>query len=142
MSNKEGIDLSKPLTAGEKRVLYVVHKGTFMNDKAGQSGIANTVCTRTKKEDAQSIADLLNNAQEGVFYLRFVASNGFPMACGDADALSKKAEEESLRVTWERIAAPLRKELYTVAEVVMVEDADAKEFTKVLEEETQAAMEK
>lgn len=140
MSNE--LDLSKPLAPGEKRTVHIVHRGTLQDKSKQESAIADPVCTRTTHEDAQSIADLLNQAQEGVYYLRFVASQGFPLACGDANAVTQKAEDDIMRETWEKIAAPHRKELYTVASLEIVEEGDAKEFNKVLREESLEASKK
>lgn len=134
MSSYE-LDLSKPLAAGEKRTVYVVHRGTLQDKAKTQSAIADPVCTRTTLADAQSIADLLNQALEGVHYLRFVASTGFPLACGDADAVTSKADEDSMRITWERIAGPHRKPIYTVAQLQFAEEADSREFERALEAE-------
>jgi len=133
----ESLDLSVPLEKGVKKIVYVVHRG-FLQDKSGKekdakvTGIADPVCTRTTEAEAQSIANLLNQAQEGVFYLRYVASNGFPLACGNADELEQKAEETGMREAWERIAAPNRKPLYTVVALGIVEEEDAETFDNTL----------
>lgn len=128
----EGIDLSKPLPPGVKKTLYIVYKGTFVNKETGAKGLSDPVCTRTRREDADSIATLLNEAQEGVFYLRFVASNGFPLATGSADDVVLRSEQTDMRIAWERIAAPLRKNLYEVAEVGVTNEADAALFDETV----------
>jgi len=129
------MDLSQPLPKGEHRTVYVVHQGTYKNDATGEQGIANGVCTRTTEEDAESIAALIDQAQEGVFYLRWVASTQFPLACGNADAVIAKGEEPAVQSAWEALAAPLRKRLYQVATVQMVNEEDVRTFNEELDQE-------
>lgn len=134
-SDPVGIDLSKPLPPGETRTLYVVHRGfARANENDKTASLANPVCTRTTSEDAHSVAHRLNETQEGVFYLSWVASSKFPMATGNADALMQQADNDSVSDEWERMVAEKRQPIYMVSEV-KIKEGDAKEFEGVLCEE-------
>lgn len=115
--------------------VYVVHAGTFKDPKTGEQGIARQVCTRFTMEEAQGIADMLNEAQEGVMYLKYVAQGGFQDCRGGREDLERRAEHEDMRVGWERLIAPHRKPIYTVAHLKLQNEEDVKELNKVIQEE-------
>jgi|UniRef100_A0A6C0J0G3 hypothetical protein len=122
-------------------IVYVVHRGFDIDENGKVSGIRNPVCTRTTREDAQSICNVLNEAQEGVFFLRYVASNGFPDGSGNGTELMKKTEDTDMKTQWETIATPLRQDaskrngaLYEVSALCTKREEDAQEIRKSLRE--------
>lgn len=135
-SAAEGIDLSKPLEKGQVQTIYIVHKGYMVDKKTNQKHIADEVCARTTKEDAESIAQMLNDQQESVFMLRWLASTGFPLAKGTGDEVIAKAQDEDILAQWEKIAAPLRKPIYQVSMTAFANEDEAKEFNQILEDES------
>ena len=129
------LDLSKPLAPGQRLTVYVVHKGSFTNEKTGERGLTDPVCTRTTYAEAESVALTLDEAQEGVYYLKFVASNFFPLAKGTGEELRQMAERPDVQAAWDKVAAAHRKRLYQVQECPIVEDADEKTFHATVGEE-------
>lgn len=132
------MDLSKPLAPDEKVTVFVVHCGTLSDKNGGKdavNGLAEPVCTRMTKKDAEEVADALNKAQEQVFYLKYCASNFFPMASGGKTELMDMAETVDAKTKWEKIFSPHRRKLYTVAELQIVEEEDAETLKKELKQQ-------
>ena len=126
--DQEAIDKTFPNDLEE---VFVVHAGTFQNG-SGEGGIARPVCTRIRKEDAESIAEMLNEANEGVMYLKWAASMCFPAIDGGRDELLEATMTEDVRDSWEEIAGPNRKPLYTVAHLKFAKDDEKKTFNDEL----------
>ena len=117
--------------------VYVVHTGSFSNKDGTDQGIAGAVCTRVKEEDAQEIAKMLNEAQEGVYYLRWAASACFPDVQGGRSELEKAVADTQVQDMWEEIAAPHRKDLYHVAHLKIQDQSDVEKFNQELNKNKQ-----
>ena len=130
------MDLSKPLPKGESQKIYVVHRGSIKNDKTGDEGLVDTVCTRLSKEDADGVAQALNDAYEGVMYLKWIASKFFPLATGSGDALLEKANEPDVGREWNTLIDGHRQQIYSTTELTIMEEEDIKEFRMTLDEES------
>ena len=112
--------------------VYVVYTGTFASADGKQQGLAGQVCSRIKEDDARGIADMLNEATEGVMYLKFVASNFFPKASGNRDELEQAANNDDVRAAWEKLIAPHRREVYRVAHLKIKNEDDIERFNDEL----------
>lgn len=115
--------------------VFAVHQGFFENTEKTEVKIANPVCTRLSKEDADGIAEMLNSAQEGVIFLQFVAQSFFPLASGGAAELEEMAGREDVREKWETVAAPYRKGMFQVTEIKIENEVDKREYARCLAEE-------
>lgn len=129
------MDLSKPLPKGESQKIYVVHRGSVKNDKTGEEGLVDTVCTRVTKEDADSVAQALNDAYEGILYLKWIASKFFPLATGSGEELLAKANEQAVGEEWQTLIEGHRQQIYSATELTIMEEQDIKEFRMTLDEE-------
>lgn len=136
MSSSSSIDLSQPLPDGTSVTIFVVHRGYMKNKETNEQALADAVCSRASRKDAESVAQVLNQAQEGVMYLKWVASQHFPLAKGTGDELLQKSEDPVIQQQWEALIAPHRQDVYSVAELKIVNEEDVKEYMQVLDEES------
>jgi hypothetical protein len=109
----------------DKLTVYAVYRGKLSSDRQSY----DHVCTRLNKEDAESIAQILNEAQEGVMYLKWLASVGFTTGTGNGDALLAAAETDEAHAKWESFVAAVRKPIFQVA-ALQTATADENEALK------------
>lgn len=113
--------------AADSRVVYAICSG-IRRDAGGAGGIEGFITIRNTKEDAESVAEALNNALEGLFFLRSLASFGFPNAMGDGEALLKAAEDDEYIAQWEQMKAQGRMQTYTVIDLAITDPSDIQKY--------------
>lgn len=111
-------------------IIYVVHSGMIKEDGGG-ARLTRPVCSRLTLEDAQSVADELNAAQEGGLLMTWTASMCFPLMTGNGVQLQEALADPAVLEAWEAYFAPLRRPIYTV-KTLRIDDED--EQTKLAEE--------
>jgi hypothetical protein len=127
--DQAAIDQAFPPEVSE---VYIVHTGTFSNTSGSDQGLAGSVCTRLVEREAKDIAQMLNEAQEGVMFLKWAASVCFPDIKGGREELEEAISTAEVIDGWEKLAAPHRKEIYRVAHLKVQGEADIKKLNEEL----------
>lgn len=112
-------DASKPMAPGEVRTLHVVHMGSRPS-KSGGEDLVNAITFRVKREEAEDVAQFLNQMQEEVWYFQELASKANHNGRGGAAELMAFDTDET-RALWEQKFATFRKPVFQVTAVRVAE---------------------
>ncbi len=94
--------------------VYVVHCGTYASKDGSEGGLANPVTCRLTQADADDVAQVLNDATDGVVMLRWAASVCFPKSVGNASDLMAAVDDADIQAQWEEVSGGRRKPMYSV----------------------------
>ena len=122
--------------ADKIEIIYVVHSGMIQEN--GSARLTRPVCSRLTLEDAQSVADELNAAQEGGMLMAWCASICFPLMTGNGEQLQEALADPAVLAEWEAYFAPLRRPIYTVKTLKIDDSAEQAKLAEELRVEKEA----